>query len=185
MSVAVLDHPCEACVWQRHDRCVPGGCACSELGHGLVTNNTSPVGRGAPVGRIRARAALKPVPGSIAHIEAPRPTGPPPFSNGTEFEAWTRVWCEYCVHDHDISHDPDGPGPGCELILNALMDQHTWPEAWVPEPPSLGHNLPSLIVCERFEGCLRGDCHGDPQHEARVEIVARVREAWAADSGHG
>lgn len=107
-----------------------------------------------------------------------------PFSNGTEERAWTAAWCEHCIHDHDISHTADGPGPGCELLLLAMLagtDDWCWPETWIPEPPSLGFNLPSLMLCGKFEPCHRGDCTGDPHAETRVEITARVKAAWDED----
>jgi hypothetical protein len=110
-----------------------------------------------------------------------------PFSNGTEGQAWTAVWCEHCVHDHDISHDPDGPGPGCTMLVEAMVggDDWQWPEAWTAEPPSLGFNLPSLMLCGMFEPCHKGTCDGDPHAETRVELVARVEAAWAEDRKAG
>lgn len=110
-----------------------------------------------------------------------------PFANGTEGEAWMGVWCDYCVHDHDMH---TGRGGGCDLILMALAgacdsDSWRWPEAWVPEPPSLGHNLPALMLCGQFEPCQRGDCEGDPHAEVRVEVTARVKAAWDEDRKRG
>jgi hypothetical protein len=103
-----------------------------------------------------------------------------PFSNGAEGEAWMMLWCEHCVHDHDISHDAAGSGPGCELILAAMMggDDWRWPEAWLEPPPSVRRRLPALMLCGMFEPCHLDDCTGDPLAETRVEIVSFVKATW-------
>lgn len=102
-----------------------------------------------------------------------------PFSNGTEGYSWMDVWCSWCAHDHDASHHPDSAGAGCDLVVTSMTGE--WPAEWTPEPPSLGHHLPPLILCDRFKPCHRGDCDGDPHTETRVEITTSVREAWAAE----
>jgi hypothetical protein len=109
-----------------------------------------------------------------------------PFSNGTEERAWQSVWCEHCVHDHDISHASGGTmaTPGCEILALSVLagtDDWRWPEVWIPEPPSLGFNLPSLMLCGQFEPCHRDDCDGDPHAEVRVEVTVRVKAAWDED----
>jgi hypothetical protein len=102
-----------------------------------------------------------------------------PFSNGTERRAWEAVWCDYCVHDHDVSHH-DGGGPGCELL--SMLDfggpmEGEWPEVWLPEPAG-SFSLPSRMVCGQFEPCAEGDCTGDPHAERRSAITAEVRDYW-------
>lgn len=105
-----------------------------------------------------------------------------PFANGTEGRAWMDKWCEHCRHDHDM-HTPDGSGPGCGLIANAMLSDHddypgAWPEAWLPEPDDGRFFLPSRLVCLHFEPCQ--PCGGDPGAPARAERIAEVRDYWQA-----
>lgn len=101
-----------------------------------------------------------------------------PFSNGTEGDAWQAKWCEYCAHDHGI-HAEDGPG--CELMLNALVADGSEPinvEAWVAEPDDGQFYLPSRMVCLRFTPCYGDGCHGDPGAADRAQRVADVTAYW-------
>lgn len=110
------------------------------------------------------------------------------FSNGTEREAWANVWCDFCVHDHAITHttSPTVDDGGCEiLIAYDVAAGDIVPDQWTLEPPSLGFNQPSLMLCDSFEPCHRDRCAGDPLAEVRVEIVARVRAAWDEDRKAG
>lgn len=104
-----------------------------------------------------------------------------PFSNGTEGDAWMGVWCDYCTHDHPITHnDPAATGGGCQIMLLAVAqsdDEWRWPEAWLPEP--FGEfALPSRMICHQFQPCEQGDCSGDPHSEVRASIVAEVTDYW-------
>lgn len=106
------------------------------------------------------------------------------FSNGTERMAWTGVWCDHCAHDHAVTHteNPSVDDGGCEiLIAYDVAAGETMPEAWTPEPPSLGFHQPSFMLCSQFEPCHRDDCTGDPHAETRVEITARVKAAHEAE----
>lgn len=67
------------------------------------------------------------------------PTDRPPFSNGTEGDAWTSRWCSRCVKD-------DGDTVFCELLTTALLGQT--PAEWVPDQPlRLGYQY----TCTDFE----------------------------------
>lgn len=110
-----------------------------------------------------------------------------PFSNGTEGEAWMWRWCEFCVHDHDISHAGANGDTGCDLILNAMLPEFPsaeipWPEAWLPEPDDGSFALPSRMVCGQFSACTRGECAGDPGEAERAERMVEVREYWRTAS---
>ena len=101
------------------------------------------------------------------------------FSNGTEGEAWTSTWCEYCVHDHGM-HD-DSHDPLCQLVLNSMVAERGEPinpEAWVAEPDDGQFFLPSRMICLRFTPCYSGDCTGDPGATERAERVADVTAYW-------
>lgn len=107
----------------------------------------------------------------------------PAFSNGTEGDAWMSKWCEYCEHDHEMH--ANATGPGCSLIGNHMIDHHSWPEAWLPEPDDGRGFLPSRMVCLAFKACnlpggiqQEGGCNGDPGADARAERVAEVTAYW-------
>ena len=102
------------------------------------------------------------------------------FSNGTEGDAWTSKWCEYCVHDHGMHTSGDG-GPMCELVMNSMC--HTSghplnPEAWVAEPDDGQFYLPSRMICMRFTPCHRDNCDGDPAPADRAQRVHEVQAYW-------
>ena len=105
-----------------------------------------------------------------------------PFANGTEHRAWEAVWCEHCRHDHDMSHSNDMEGAGCDLMLAATVDPDRLPEGWLDVPEGYGFNLPSHMVCLRFESCTEGTCTGDPAPEQRADLVAKVHAAWKSAS---
>lgn len=111
-----------------------------------------------------------------------------PFSNGTEGEAWMGVWCEFCVHDHAITHGDDAQvdGEGCPIMRDVMWqdrEEWRWPEAWLPEPHG-EHALPSRMICHQFEPCHQGRCDGDPHAETREAIAAEVT-AWWKEHAHG
>jgi hypothetical protein len=54
----------------------------------------------------------------------------PPFSNGTEAEAWMETWCGTCAHDSPAMVEQ---GEGCPLVLVALAERT--PAEWVDEDP--------------------------------------------------
>ena len=102
------------------------------------------------------------------------------FSNGTEGDAWTSKWCDYCAHDHGMHHG-EGNGPSCDLVLNSMMHksgQPLNPEAWVAEPDDGRFFLPSRMICLRFEPCHRDRCTGDPGAADRARRVAEVQAYW-------
>ena len=103
-----------------------------------------------------------------------------PFSNGTEGDAWTSKWCDYCVHDHAM-HGPNGPGPGCQILGDAMLGggEWSWREAWLPEPDDGRFFLPSRLICGMFKPCNEGDCAGDPGAVERAERVAEVTLYWS------
>lgn len=91
----------------------------------------------------------------------------PPFSNGTEGEAWMSAWCEYCEHEES-----------CDLLLAALLpDEFPWPEAWLPEPTG-EHHLPSKMVCLAFSP----GPEGDPGAEERAARIEEVQNYWRASA---
>lgn len=63
------------------------------------------------------------------------------FSNGTEWELWSREWCENCIGDH--GHHVDGSNPGCPIILDMFMGNH---------PSSIAVQGTS-VSCSKFERC--------------------------------
>lgn len=104
-----------------------------------------------------------------------------PFANGTEGEAWMHVWCDCCIHDHQM-HGPNAEGPGCPIIAQAMLSSHddypeAWPEAWLPEPTGEFH-LPSLLVCGKYEPCTEGACEGEREPEARKNVIEYVTNYW-------
>lgn len=99
-----------------------------------------------------------------------------PFSNGTEGDAWMRVWCASCAHDHTM-HGPDGSGPGCRIIADAMIGGEPWPEAWLPEPDDDRFGCPSRMICGQYQPC--DPCGGDPQADLRAGIVGQVTAYWA------
>lgn len=106
-----------------------------------------------------------------------------PFSNGTEGEAWTSKWCNYCARDHDMHWNREtqnyfgDPGEACQLILQTMLgSDSTWPEGWLPEPDDGDYYLPSRIVCTAFTPCE--PCGGDPGTKDRAERVAEVTAYW-------
>lgn len=104
-----------------------------------------------------------------------------PFSNGTEGDAWQRVWCDVCVHDHGMHEGSDLSG-GCAVFLTALCGD--WPhEVWLPEPSDGKFALPSRLTCGMFTACEL--CGGDPHAETRAAIVAEVSAYWLGDEQHG
>jgi hypothetical protein len=104
------------------------------------------------------------------------------FSNGTEGEAWTAVWCDTCVHDHAMHHDSTTAGPGCPLLLAALTGE-TVPE-WT-QRDGAPFVLPPDVVCAQYEPCTADRCLGDPQPNAREGARARVTGHLARAAGHG
>jgi hypothetical protein len=105
-----------------------------------------------------------------------------PFSNGEEGRAWMSVWCEYCAHDHDMSHADATYERGCEIIALSMMLNYdewpeNWPEAWIPEPDNAFH-LPSLLVCTKFKPCQQGECDGDPQAQTRANVIEHTTTYW-------
>lgn len=57
----------------------------------------------------------------------------PAFSNSTEGDGWMSSNCGTCIHDKD-QRTEDIPGPGCPLILVALMGRT--PIQWMEGPLS-------------------------------------------------
>lgn len=92
------------------------------------------------------------------------------FSNGTEGDAWQRVWCDTCTRDHGL-HGTTGDGEGCPIFLQALIGE-TVPE-WTQRngPPFV---LPPDVICSAYEPCTLDACSGDPQPAARAAARARV-----------
>lgn len=106
-----------------------------------------------------------------------------PFSNGTEQHAWISSWCEFCVHDHGMTHEGAGgsygQGQGCPILLDYMVDPDAWPmETWIPEPDDGKFFLPSRMICLKFEACHQDDCEGDPGASERAERVADVLSYW-------
>lgn len=102
------------------------------------------------------------------------------FSNGTEGDAWTSAWCDYCVHDHGM-HEGQGEQPMCQLVLNSMIhvaDEPLNPEAWVAEPDDGVYFLPSRMICLRFKPCHEGGCEGDPGEHDRAIRVSEVQAYW-------
>lgn len=102
------------------------------------------------------------------------------FSNGTEGDAWQRVWCEYCAHDHGLHHG-NADQPMCELIGAAIFHQADEPlnvEAWIAEPDDGRFFLPSRMICLRFTPCHGPGCNGDPGATDRAQRVAEVQAYW-------
>lgn len=104
----------------------------------------------------------------------------PPFSNGTEGDAWTSKWCSCCANDHGIHlmslGKDEGDAPTCDILMAALVGSEQWPEAWLPEPDDGRFALPSRMVCLAFRPCE--PCGGDPGAESRAERVATVVDYW-------
>lgn len=63
-------------------------------------------------------------------------TAGPPFSNGTEGDAWMANWCERCLRDAPFRNGISNTG--CPLLLIAL-DGYTPAEWIVDQPFQLGH----------------------------------------------
>jgi hypothetical protein len=124
-----------------------------------------------------------------------RPVAPPPgpprkergerlFSNGTEAMDWQQVWCDNCVHDHDIH--VDSGGPGCRLYGDEMFDRAERFEI-VDGSAERGFTLPSQVVCNAFRQCDDPGCEepedpelratkDDPTHPiTRREFAAKVR----------
>ncbi len=59
-----------------------------------------------------------------------------PFSNSTEWDAWSALWCDRCRRD-----DSDA---GCPLVLEALCGEV--PEQWRPDPEQRWRCLSFLDV---------------------------------------
>ena len=76
------------------------------------------------------------------------------FANGTEGEAWVRVWCEVCANDANQD---------CPIVLRMILDEPT-PEI-IPERDGL--HLPALHVCTAYSP----PAGGDPYAETRVNVV--------------
>lgn len=109
---------------------------------------------------------------------APMKVTHPVFSNGEESMTWEAAWCEYCVHDHTMSHDPNLSEDGCEVIVWLLVRGEGMPD---PECLVDGRGAgPNRMICARFEPCTEGDCIGDPEAEVRAERVAEVTAYWRA-----
>lgn len=103
-----------------------------------------------------------------------------PFSNGTEGDAWTWEWCEYCAHDHGL-HNGNGDQPMCELIGAAMFQRADEPlnvEAWIAEPDDGEFHLPSRMICLRFTPCHGDGCNGDPAPVERAQRVQLVQDYW-------
>jgi hypothetical protein len=103
-----------------------------------------------------------------------------PFSNGTEEREWMGKWCDYCVHDHDMTHEGATSENGCPLLMEYLVSDNNWGgEGWLPEPDDGKFALPSRLVCLRFEACTKGMCNGDPGAEPRAKRIAEVVAYWS------
>jgi len=109
-----------------------------------------------------------------------------PWANGTERGAWTAVWCDFCEHDHDITH-PDAIGRDryCELLIehDLDLDSWRWPEAWLPAPTG-EHRLPSRMICGLFKPCHLDACTGDPHAGLRANVIESVRLFWRTGKDH-
>lgn len=101
-----------------------------------------------------------------------------PFANGDEGDAWMETWCRYCVHDHEL-HD-DGDGPGCDIVMTAMCHSDRHPDEWTPEPDDGRFFLPSRMICTKFEAC--DPCGGDPGEAERAERVELVTDYWKGRS---
>lgn len=102
------------------------------------------------------------------------------FSNGTEGDAWTSKWCDYCAHDHGL-HQGGGDQPMCDLVFNSMVHepgQPLNPEVWIAEPDDGRFFLPSRMICLRFTPCHGEGCSGDPGAVDRAQRVAEVKAYW-------
>lgn len=101
------------------------------------------------------------------------------FSNGTEREAWTRLWCAHCTRDHAF-HTADSPSAedGCPLLLASILNPDELPEPWIKvDRPT----QPDNMHCQEFTPCA---CPGDPLTvEQRADLVFRIDTEFRIDWG--
>lgn len=75
------------------------------------------------------------------------------FSNGTEWDIWSQVWCHQCSKDHGM-HNGALEEPQCPLIVDAMMNNEI--KEWTDTSPST-NQYPS-VVCSAFEQCEDAEC---------------------------
>jgi hypothetical protein len=97
-----------------------------------------------------------------------KPIDRPPFSNGTEGEAWMANWCHRCLRDAPFRN---GIAPtGCELILTALLGQT--PAEWIEQDRfSLGDQYHCIEF--RAPGSGGGEPRPRPTPPGQGELVPR------------
>lgn len=104
------------------------------------------------------------------------------FSNATEGDAWTNVWCERCIHDH-AAHDGNYED-GCPLFVFSLVENYDDDKpvtgALWRERTGAPFHLPPDVECLMFTPCTKCD-HPDGRDEEAAEyrsaVRVRIREA--------
>lgn len=85
----------------------------------------------------------------------------PAFSNSTEGYGWMDANCATCIHDKDQRDNAEQPGPGCPLVMVALLGRR--PIQWLDGPRNEQglYSLASQYTCIEYRH--EDDGPTDPQ----------------------